>query len=126
LQRYIFKEYKLKIRIFLSVLLAVSLNANSEVVTKEGFITQLLVDSELSSSPGTWFTVDSLTTAGDCKVSGGRVIVYIENDEQGKRQYSLALAAKASKQRVLVRVDSSVKHPQLSDRCMLKYIAWQN
>lgn len=116
----------MKIRIFLSVLLAVSLNANSEVVTKEGFITQLLVDSELSSSPGTWFTVDSLTTAGDCKVSGGRVIVYIENDEQGKRQYSLALAAKASKQRVLVRVDSSVKHPQLSDRCMLKYIAWQN
>jgi hypothetical protein len=50
------------------------------------------------------FTLNGFTSAGTCLVENGYVVVRVRDDERGKKQISLLMAAKLANKEVTIRV----------------------
>lgn len=65
-------------------------------------------------------TISGLTSAGSCPTQDGLIALHLRDDEGGRKQLVVALAAKISSLPVVVRVDDQIK--KSDGQCYLKYL----
>lgn len=80
----------------------------------------IAVDSRAYGVDMSHILVTGLASAGSCPTNDGLVALVLRDDEGGRRQLTVALAAKASNSVVYVRVNDDYQRPGGS--CYLKYI----
>lgn len=75
---------------------------------KAGLVAGIYIEDQASGGT-TAFTIAGFTAAdagNQCSTNDGMVIVRIRNDEAGKRQFAIVLAAHMAKKSIRVRIDT--------------------
>ena len=67
-----------------------------------------------------WVSIQGFQSAGLCKLSGPYVVIRVKDDDHGKKQFSMLLAAKISNRTVTVWVDDT--YSDVGGYCYLSFI----
>jgi hypothetical protein len=106
------KQRNLSMKIFISLLLLFSLSGPLHAATYngQGTIHTIHISDSRLGREGVWIKVNGFDSAGSCGKSGdGLVWMLAKQDENGKAQYSLAVAAHMAGLQVNVGVDDDYK-----------------
>lgn len=80
-------------------------------------------DSQLGANID-WIGIEGFTSAGQCGVDSGVVVIRLRDDERARRHLSMAISAYMVGKPVSGKVDDSVRDS--GGYCFLKYIKYSN
>ena len=79
-----------------------------------------ILDKGAYGADSSHITIAGLISAGGCPTQDGLVALHLRDDEGGRKQLAVALAAQMNSLQVTVRVDDQLKSS--GGRCYLKYL----
>ncbi|MEK7321742.1 MAG: hypothetical protein AABZ84_01525 [Pseudomonadota bacterium] len=71
-----------------------------------------------------WISLSGIMSAGSCQVAGGLGVLFMfKDDERGRKQFSIALAAKAAGKQITVGYDDvALRNTSNDNYCYVRYI----
>lgn len=106
--------------IALSTVLLNTTVANAEVIVYTGKVSTLRSHESSLGPNNDWFALKGLDSAGACPSDDGGVVIRLKDDEKGKRQFSMVMAAYMADKTVRVHIDDNLKDQH--GYCFLRYV----
>jgi hypothetical protein len=91
-------------------LLLVASHADATMYNGSGFVEKIFSGDRVSRGPNDSFLISGFASAGSCATNDGLVGLTLRDDEGGRRQLAMVLAAKMTGVQVSIRVDDAVKN----------------
>lgn len=105
-----------------SLVFPLSLNAAEYVFN--GKIKSLTSHDSVLGANSDWLSIEGFTSAGQCALSNGLVVMRLRDDKKGERQLAMVLSASLAGRTVTGVVDDAVRDSGGS--CFLKYIKFDS
>lgn len=96
--------------------------ASANIYYVSGTVDILVVQDSAFGPDGDWFTLGGVGPQGDCGAGGigTEMGIFIKDDQNGSRQFSMVLAAWTAEKGLSVRVDDTYKNA--SGGCYAEFI----
>jgi hypothetical protein len=106
----------------LTLITSVSTTATASVISTVGLISRIRVHDSAApfETDANWLMIEGFNSAGICREHGGSILIKIMDDDRGRQQLSLAIAAMLANRSVEINIDDDYRDSE--GFCYLRYI----